>query len=47
VEWAQGIPQTDTGDLKMVTAWKTLGFVAKNPAWTSTNGVPKYIEVDD
>lgn len=47
VEWAQGIPQTDAGDLKMVTAWKALGFVAKNPAWTSSNGVPKFIEVDD
>lgn len=27
VDWARGIPQTYEGDLKMVTAWKDLGFV--------------------
>jgi len=26
--WSTGIPQTNEGDLLMVTAWKTLGFVA-------------------
>lgn len=37
--WALGIPQTSAGDLKMVTAWKDLGFVvntgtADNPNFT-------------
>ena len=27
VPWSQGIPQTNAGDLKMVTAWKDLGFI--------------------
>lgn len=30
VNWARGIPQTKEGDLKMVTAWKDLGFVLKH-----------------
>jgi L-Lysine epsilon oxidase N-terminal/L-lysine epsilon oxidase C-terminal domain len=25
--WSKGIPQTNEGDLAMVTAWKTLGFI--------------------
>ena len=25
--WAAGIPQTNSGDLEMVTAWKKLGFI--------------------
>ena len=33
--WSGGIPQTPSGDsggdLAMVTAWKTLGFIKKNP----------------
>jgi hypothetical protein len=31
VDWSRGIPQTNAGDLKMVTAWWTLPFVVKNP----------------
>jgi hypothetical protein len=27
VPWASGIPQTNSGDLEMVTAWKKLGFI--------------------
>jgi hypothetical protein len=27
VFWSQGIPQSKTGDLRMVTAWSELGFV--------------------
>jgi hypothetical protein len=27
VYWSTGIPQTNEGDLAMVTAWKTLGFI--------------------
>lgn len=44
--WAQGIPQTHAGDLKMVTAWKDLGFIKDNPDWTPTNGEPQYIQVE-
>jgi hypothetical protein len=31
LDWAQGIPQTDAGDLKMVTEWWRLPFVTRNP----------------
>jgi len=31
VVWARGVPQTQQGDLKMVTEWWRLGFVRKNP----------------
>ena len=30
-DWARGIPGTNAGDLKMVTAWSTLRFVVRNP----------------
>lgn len=46
VDWAKGIPQTNAGDLKMVTAWAQLGFVLSNPYATPTNGVPLFYEVD-
>lgn len=29
--WARGIPQTNAGDLKMVTEWSRLGIVVRNP----------------
>lgn len=29
--WSEGIPQTHAGDLKMVTAWKDLGFILNTP----------------
>ena len=29
--WAPGVPQTNEGDLKMVTEWWRLGFVRRNP----------------
>jgi hypothetical protein len=44
--WSQGIPQTNAGDLKMVTAWKDLGFIGQNPEYTPTNGKPQYIQVE-
>jgi hypothetical protein len=44
--WSQGIPQTNAGDLKMVTAWKELGFLNLNPNYTPTNGAPQYIQVE-
>jgi hypothetical protein len=31
VDWARGVPQTNAGDLKMVTEWWRLGFVRQNP----------------
>jgi hypothetical protein len=27
VDWSRGIPQSNAGDLRMVTAWKDLGFI--------------------
>jgi hypothetical protein len=44
VSWSQGIPNNNAGDLKMVTAWKELGFIRDNPAWTPTNGEPQYVQ---
>jgi len=29
--WTKGVPQTNAGDLKMVTEWAKLGFVIRNP----------------
>jgi len=29
--WSKGVPQTDAGDLKMVTEWAKLGFIIRNP----------------
>lgn len=46
VPWSQGIPQTNAGDLKMVTAWKDLGFLNANPDYTPINGNPQYIQVE-
>jgi hypothetical protein len=44
--WSQGIPQTNAGDLKMVTAWADLGFLNVNPDYTPTNGQPQYVQVE-
>lgn len=51
--WARGIPQTNAGDLKMVTSWSDLGFVIMNPFLSekqavtpSVEGVEKYISVE-
>lgn len=40
--WSQGIPQTPAGDLKMVTAWKDLGFVLN----TQTDDNPTFVQVE-
>jgi hypothetical protein len=40
VDWAKGIPQTDAGDLKMVTSWADLGFVVRNPYFQGNPSVP-------
>jgi hypothetical protein len=34
LDWALGVPQTNAGDLKMVTEWSKLGFVVRNPYLT-------------
>jgi L-Lysine epsilon oxidase N-terminal/L-lysine epsilon oxidase C-terminal domain len=31
VNWSGGVPQTNQGDLKMVTEWARLGFIIRNP----------------
>lgn len=31
VNWSRGIPETNEGDFKMVTAWKDMGFVIMDP----------------
>ncbi|MBC7777508.1 MAG: hypothetical protein H7246_18895 [Phycisphaerae bacterium] len=46
MDWSTGIPQTNAGDLKMVTAWNELGFVVNNYNDLS-NGVPPYVVVID
>lgn len=54
LSWARGIPQTNAGDLKMVTEWSHLGFVIRNP-YASAESLnqpspnpppPKYISVE-
>jgi hypothetical protein len=45
--WSQGIPQTNAGDLKMVTAWKDLGFIKDNPKFDGINpNEPPFIVVE-
>lgn len=47
--WSRGIPQTNAGDLKMVSEWSKLGFVVRNasvPAEASTSPGAKYISVE-
>jgi hypothetical protein len=54
VNWAWGIPQTNAGDLKMVTEWSRLGFILRNfympPADLNVPSPapppPKYISVE-
>ena len=48
--WARGIPQTDAGDVKMVTEWKRFGFVVHNPykpaSWLDApSALPRYVSV--
>ncbi|HYP29942.1 MAG TPA: LodA/GoxA family CTQ-dependent oxidase [Blastocatellia bacterium] len=46
INWSQGIPQTNAGDLKMVSAWTELGFVRDNADYTLSNGAPQYVSVE-
>jgi hypothetical protein len=49
--WSKGIPQTNQGDLKMVTEWSHLGFIIRNPFLPSdvfqqaASGPPPYLYV--
>ena len=42
VPWSLGVPQTNAGDLKMVTAWKELGFIKD----VGTPGNPNLVQVE-
>jgi hypothetical protein len=42
-QWSRGIPSEKNGDLKMVTAWKDLGFVVRKE---TENFGPQYVEVE-
>jgi len=51
--WSRGIPQTNAGDLKMVSEWWRLGFIIRNPylkpealLQASDGNTPKYISVE-
>ena len=54
VDWSNGIPQTNAGDLRMVTEWSKLGFVLRNPALppsafaqpSSDLNAPKYVVLE-
>ena len=49
--WSKGIPQTNQGDLKMVTEWSNLGFIIRNPLLPAStfqqaaSGPPPYLYV--
>lgn len=50
-DWSRGVPQTNMGDLKMVTEWSKLGFVIRNPYLKETtldkpSPDTKYISVE-
>lgn len=47
VDWARGIPQTNAGDLKMVSAWRDLGFLVGNSDAAKANGAPAFYEVQE
>ncbi|MEY2441950.1 MAG: hypothetical protein QOJ46_1376 [bacterium] len=42
-DWVRGIPQTNAGDLKMVSAWRDLGFIIADP--NPGSGDPAFYEV--
>ncbi len=53
LDWSRGVPQTNAGDLKMVTEWWRLGFVIRNPYLPAGDVLPtelppdnKYISVE-
>jgi len=52
LDWTPGVPQTNTGDLKMVTEWWRLSVVKRNPtgdiqpSTLGTPDVPPYVSVE-
>jgi hypothetical protein len=46
-DWARGIPQTNAGDLKMVTEWWRLGFIINNPYAPLPDSQPTELGPDD
>jgi hypothetical protein len=40
LDWTPGVPQTHSGDLKMVTEWWRLPFVIRNPQYDFTKTAP-------
>lgn len=40
MDWTPGVPQTNAGDLKMVSEWWRLPFVIRNPAYDFTKTKP-------
>jgi hypothetical protein len=52
LDWTPGVPQTNAGDLKMVTEWWRLSVVKRNPAGDIQPNVtglpdnPPYISVE-
>jgi hypothetical protein len=47
IDWARGIPLTNAGDLKMVTAWRELGFLIGNSNAAKKKGQPAFYEVQE
>jgi hypothetical protein len=41
LDWTPGVPQTNAGDLKMVTEWWRLPFVTRNAAYDFTLPPPQ------
>ncbi|HEX8212523.1 MAG TPA: LodA/GoxA family CTQ-dependent oxidase [Longimicrobium sp.] len=46
LDWARGVTQTNAGDLKMVTEWRRLPFVIRNPDPSPAPGDPVFIGVE-
>jgi hypothetical protein len=52
LNWTRGIPQTEAGDMKMVSAWTQLSFVVLNPSVppdvinSATPGAPRFVGVE-
>ena len=43
LDWSRGVPQTNAGDLKMVTEWWRLGFVRINPYMPTPDILPSEV----
>jgi hypothetical protein len=45
-DWSPGVPQTNAGDLKMVTEWWRLGFIRRNPFLPAGDIKPTTLPLD-